>query len=255
MLLALNIFSRSNGGLELLLLWGHVVVGVLWIGLLYYFNFVQVPSFAQFDAGTRNEAIDKLASRALWWFRWAAAFTFGFGVLILLETPFNGVNGTSELFKSAYWNSATGVSIATGILFGVTMFLNVWLVIWPNQKKVIANARNVQAGGQADPAAADAGRRSALASRQNVIFSFPMLLFMIGTAHFFPGYGRTLNNKPVYWIIVVVIWALFEANALGYIGGRAVGNITNWIYENHWRSIGTGIVLAGVSYAIWEIVF
>src|ERR1039457_345738 len=115
MLLALNIFSRSSGGLELLLLWAHVVVGVLWIGLLYYFNFVQVPSFAQFDAGTRNEAIDKLASRALWWFRWAAAFTFGFGVLILLETPFNGVNGTSELFKSAYWNSATGISIATGI--------------------------------------------------------------------------------------------------------------------------------------------
>jgi uncharacterized membrane protein len=251
--LAVNIFDRTPG-LEFLARWAHVVVGIVWIGLLYYFNFVQVPSFAQMDAGARNNAIDKLASRALWWFRWAAAATLGFGILLLLIIP--GVDGNSELFSGDYWKSSPGISIATGILFGVTMFLNVWLVIWPQQKKVIANARNVQAGGQADPAAADAGRRAALASRQNTIFSFPMLLFMVGTSHFFGVYSTgSASDRGIYWAITVVIWGLFELSALGILGGRAAGNITNWVYENHWRAIGTGIVLAAVWYAIWEIVF
>jgi uncharacterized membrane protein len=255
--LAVNIFDREPG-LEFLARWAHVLVGVLWIGLLYYFNFVQVPSFAQMDAAARNNAIDKLASRALWWFRWAAAATFGFGIVLLLVIP--GSNGNSELFSGDYWKSAQGISIATGILLGVTMFLNVWLVIWPQQKKVIANARNVQAGGQADPAAADAGRRSALASRQNTIFSIPMLFFMVGTAHFFGAYNGpnglgSGSDRGIYWAITVVIWGVFELSALGILGGRAAGNITNWVYENHWRAIGTGLVLVVVWYALWEIIF
>ena len=249
-LLAVNIFNR-NPGLNFLARWAHVVVGVCWIGLLFYFNFVQVPSFAKFDAATRNEAIDKLASRALWWFRWAAVFTVLTGLLILLAEK---VGTKTALFSSTYWKSAPGTSIATGILIALVMFLNVWGVIWRNQKVVIANARNVIAGGQPDPAAADAGRRAALASRQNTIFTFPMLLFMVGTGNFFYVYG-VLNHKPIYWIITLILVAVFELNALGLIGGRAVGNITNWIYEDHWRAIGTGIVLAGVWYALWQIVF
>jgi uncharacterized membrane protein len=250
MLEAVNILHREPG-LSFLLRWAHVLVGILWIGLLYYFNFVQTPSFAEMEAGSRNNAIDKLASRALWWFRWAAAATLGFGVLLLLDQRYLG---KTELFSNDYWKSSAGTAIATGILLGVTMFFNVWLVIWPNQKKVIANARNVQAGGQADPAAADAGRRAALASRQNTIFSFPMLFFMIGTAHFFSSYG-VISNRGIYWLVTVIIWAAFEASALGYLGGRAAGNITNWVYENHWRAIGTGIVLVAVWYALWEIIF
>jgi hypothetical protein len=69
----LIIFKRdSYSGLEFLMRWAHVLAGITWIGLLYYFNFVQVPAFAELDAGARNQAVDKLASRALWWFRWAA---------------------------------------------------------------------------------------------------------------------------------------------------------------------------------------
>src|SRR5262249_42901846 len=69
----LIIFKRSPvNGWEFLFRWAHVLAGITWIGLLYYFNFVQVPSFAELDAGARNQAVDKLASRALWWFRWAA---------------------------------------------------------------------------------------------------------------------------------------------------------------------------------------
>ena len=254
MLVALQIFHREPG-LSFLLRWAHVLVGIVWIGLLYYFNFVQVPSFAKMDGGARNEAIDKLASRALWWFRWAAAATFGFGILLLLDQRFGG---KTELFSGDYWKSPSGLAIATGILLGVTMFANVWMVIWPNQKIVIANARNVLSGGQADPAAADAGRRAALASRQNTIFSFPMLFFMVGTAHFFSPalYNTTTSSdRGIYFAITAVIWIVFELSALGIIGGRAAGNITNWVYENHWRAIGTGLVLVVVWYALWEIIF
>ena len=88
----------------------------------------------------------------------------------------------------------------------------------------------------------------------NTIFAFPMLLFMVGTANFF-GFYSTASNRGGYWAVTGVIWIVFELNALGIIGGRAVGNITNWIYENHWRAIVTGVVLAGVWYALWEIFF
>ena len=76
---ALNIISRSGGAFASR--WAHVVVGITWIGLLYYFNFVQVPSFAEMEAAARNNAIDKLASRALWWFRWAAVATVATGIV------------------------------------------------------------------------------------------------------------------------------------------------------------------------------
>ncbi len=232
--------------------WAHVLSGITWIGLLYYFNFVQVPAFAAFDAGARNEAIDKLASRALWWFRWAAAATFLFGLLLGL-IPVSG-EGDGNFMVEGYFKSGSGIAIATGMLLGITMFLNVWLVIWPNQKKVIANARSVAAGGQADPAAADAGRKSGLASRQNTIFSFPMLLFMVGAAHFFGGSFDTGDDRAIYWIVTLVLFAVLELSALGIIGGRGQ-NITNWIYEDHKRAIGAGLVLTVIWYALWEIVF
>jgi uncharacterized membrane protein len=251
MALALQIFHR--GGWYFLARWAHVVAGITWIGLLYYFNFVQVPSFAQMEAAARNNAIDKLASRALWWFRWAAMATLAFGIMLLALQKF-GANGYA-IVHGDYFKSPEGVAIATGILLAVTMFLNVWLVIWPNQKKVIANARNVQAGGEADPAAADAGRRAALASRMNTIFSFPMLFFMVGAAHFFDIGFLTGSDRGIYWAITLVIWVVLELDALGVIGGRAAGHVTNWIYETHQRAIGTGLVLVVVWYALWEIIF
>jgi len=84
-MVAIEIFHRY--GLDFLARWAHVLAGITWIGLLYYFNFVQVPAFAQMEGPARNNAIDKLASRALWWFRWAAVATFGFGILLLALGP------------------------------------------------------------------------------------------------------------------------------------------------------------------------
>jgi uncharacterized membrane protein len=249
----INIVSRSGGAFASR--WAHVVVAITWIGLLYYFNFVQVPSFAEMDAAARNNAIDKLASRALWWFRWAAAATVATGISILLFQGGNG--GKLQLTDGDYWKSTAGMSIATGILLALTMFLNVWLVIWPNQKKVIANARNVQAGGEPDPAAAAAGRKSALASRQNTIFSFAMIMFMVGTSHFFL-FNQFFKQVPsgsdraTYWIIAVVIWALFELNALGVFGTKPGG--TRWIYDTHQAALWTGGALVVIYYVLFYLV-
>jgi uncharacterized membrane protein len=249
-MVGLEVFN--NDGLTFIARWAHVLAGITWIGLLYYFNFVQVPAFAQMEAAARTNAIDKLASRALWWFRWAAAATVLFGLLIY---AIQDSGDKRLLWDMDYYKTAPGVSIATGMLLGLTMFVNVWAVIWRSQKTVIANARNVQAGGQADPAAADEGRKALLASRQNTIFSFPMLLFMLGTAHFFSHGGfDTSSDRGIYWAVTLVLWLLLELNCLGVIGGRGQ-NITNWIYEDHKRAIGTGIVLAVVWYVLWELVF
>jgi uncharacterized membrane protein len=251
----LIIFKRDvPNGLEFLFRWSHVLVGITWIGLLYYFNFVQVPAFAELDAGARNQAIDKLASRALWWFRWAAAATLMFGILILLAQKDS--SGDVLLFSTDYWKTGPGISIATGILLGVTMFANVWLVIWPNQRQVIANARNVLAGGTADPNAAAAARKAALASRQNTIFSFPMLFFMVGTSHFLGQLvgEPTGGDRALYWAITLVLWVALELNCLGIIGGTKPQG-TNWFYEDHRRAIGTGLVLVVVWYVLWVGIF
>jgi uncharacterized membrane protein len=244
----LDIFSR--GGYAFISRYLHVVVGITWIGLLYYFNFVQVPAFAEMEAAARNNAVDKLASRALWWFRWAAVATVVTGLLILglQRTP----DGSSQLTNMDYFKSLPGMSIATGILLGLTMFANVWGVIWRAQKIVIDNARNVQAGGEADPAAAGAGRKALLASRMNTIFSLPLLVFMVGTAHF--PYNQILapegGKRALYWGITIVIWGVLEANALGWIGGTKPGG-TNAIYDTHKNALITGFVLA----VVWLFLF
>jgi uncharacterized membrane protein len=241
---ALDIFSKT--GFAFLSRWSHVVFGITWIGLLYYFNFVQVPAFAEMEAAARNNAIDKLASRALWWFRWAAVATVLSGLLIL--------GFQEQLDDMDYFKSASGMAIAVGILLALTMFVNVWGIIWRNQKTVIANARNVQAGGEADPAAADAGRRALLASRQNTIFSLPMLVFMVGTSHFpYDVVDNTGGKRATYWAIMLVVWILFELNALGVIGGLKPGG-TNIMYDTHKNTLITGFVYAAFVIVVYAVV-
>ena len=243
----MEIFSDLGGAFASR--WGHVLVGITWIGLLYYFNFVQVPAFAQMEAPARINAIDKLASRALWWFRWSAAATVATGVLILYF---------QDQFDGDYFKSLPGISISVGMLFGLTMFANVWLVIWPNQKIVIANARNVQAGGEADPNAAPALRKAGLASRQNVIFSFTMLFFMVGTSHFFTSFHFVRlpesSDRLTFWIITLIVWIALELKCLGIIGGTGAGGL-NWPYESHKNAIITASILVVGFYVLTELVF
>jgi uncharacterized membrane protein len=237
----MEIFTRQ--GMEMLGRWGHYLAGVTWIGLLYYFNFVQVPSFAQFEAGPRNESISKLVPRALWWFRYGALLTLLTGLWIIFSQDDIG----------DYFDSPRGVAISTGILLALIMFTNVWAIIWPNQKKVIANAQRVAAGGEADPEAAAAGRRAALASRTNTLFSVPMLFFMGAASHFAPLFD-TESNQGVYWAIVIVLVGLLELNALGRLGGYGQEPIRKYM-DSHRDTLIVGFVLWVILYLLWEMFF
>ena len=190
---------------EFLLRWLHFLAGITWIGLLYYFNFVQGPFMAEADPATKSTATQKLVPRALAWFRWSALITFLTGVAIIGDRIGRVPEGSSA------WSSPWAVTILTGALLGTVMLINVWGVIWRNQKVVIASAKAAASGGQANAAAPAAARRAFLASRTNVVFSVPMLFYMGAATHYpLPAGG----NQTAYWASIVVLTALLEINAL-----------------------------------------
>jgi len=193
-------------GILFFLRWIHFLAGITWIGILYYFNFVQTPFFAETDAAVRTGAIQKLVPRALWWFRWAAMFTFLAGILIYLIRM-------HEMGAGLFFSSSYGVTITIGGLIGTIMFLNVWLVIWPKQPIVIASANQAAQGGQALPTAAGAGRRAGLTSRTNTVFSIPMLFFMGVACHYTWLTGPSFS-KGLFWLLGLVIIGAVEWNAL-----------------------------------------
>jgi uncharacterized membrane protein len=196
--------SFSLEGWYVLLRWFHVLSGITWIGMLYYFNLVQTPFFATELGGQAKSLMTRgLLPNALWWFRWGAMFTFITGLLILL---------TKIGHEHVGLGSAYMTRILTGALLGTTMWANVWFVIWPAQQVVIANATKVAAGGEADPTAAARGARGGLASRTNTLFSIPMVLFMVA-AQSFTSLGLN-TDVPLYWIFALVVVFAIEANAL-----------------------------------------
>jgi len=239
---AVEIFTQEGG--VFLSRWAHYLAGVTWIGLLYYFNFVQVPTFAEFEAGTRTEAIRKLVPRALWWFRYGALLTVLSGFLILVF---------QDQTEGDYFKTTPGISISVGILLGLIMFANVWLVIWPNQKILIANAEGLAAGNEALPNAAAAARKAACASRTNALFSIPMLFFMGATSHFAGNYENGEGGqRAIYWALVVLIVVVFQAIALT---APAVGKPQAWHIDQHRNTIIAGFVLSAVLILLFEVLF
>ncbi len=207
----LAIFSMN--GIYFLLRWAHFIFGIIWIGLLYYFNYVQVPFFAETDAATKSNAIQKLVPRALWWFRWAAMFTFITGWVI--------ITGKYHELGDALFSSSYGVCILTGAAFASLMWFNVWFVIWPNQKIVIQSTTQSATGGQALPNAAAAGAKALLASRTNTLLSFPMLFFM-GAASHLPIFISNDNGPCNYALAITIILGAIEYNVFkGKIGPLA----------------------------------
>jgi uncharacterized membrane protein len=174
--------------------WGHFLAGITWIGLLYYFNFVQTEYFKEADGDARTDAFVKLVPRALWWFRWGAMFTFLTGLVML-----------------GYRGAGVTIDITVGAVLGTLMFLNVWLIIWPNQKILIASNTQVKGGGEALSEAAAAAPKAALASRTNTLFSVPMLFFMGSSAHYAHG---GLNGNSTALIVALIIIAALEINAI-----------------------------------------
>ena len=155
--------------------WLHVVSGVMWIGLLWYFNFVQIPNMPKIP-DEQKPAIGKvIAPAALWWFRWGAMATLVTGILL---AGFNGY-----LFEAFALGLTDGVPkhtmIGIGMWLGVIMFINVWFVIWPNQKRALGIVE-----ADADTKAKSA-RTAMLFSRTNTLLSIPMLFAMVSAQNLF----------------------------------------------------------------------
>ena len=168
----------------------HVLFGIVWIGMLYYFNFVQTEYFKEAEADAKKDAMAKLAPRALWWFRWGAMFTFLTGLYLLHAV---GVDIMAMEPARGY--------ILVGALAGTFMFLNVWLIIWPNQQVVLGMKE-----GDGPSSAAKAG----LASRTNTLFSGPMLLGMLASA----GHAGMVNGTATGLYAALALVVVLEANAL-----------------------------------------
>ena len=196
----------------------HVLFGITWIGLLYYFNFVQTEYFKVSEPSAKSDVVQKLVPNALWYFRYAALFTFLTGLYLI-----------------HYLSIAINISIILGAVFGTFMFLNVWLIIWPNQKKVISGS----------PDAADAGAKAGLASRTNTLFSIPMLWFMVYSAH-----GTAIGNTILsleesllsLWVGLVLI-AIIEANAVWGKMNAAITSVKAVIHSGVALTVILGLIV------------
>ena len=178
----------------------HILFGIAWIGLLYYFNFIQGEYVKVADPNAKADVFKKLAPNALWWFRWAALFTFLTGVILLHQISVR-----------------IGTEIILGATMGTLMMLNVWGIIWRNQKIVL---------GMKEGDAAAAGAKAGLASRTNTLFSVPMLMYMVYSAHGQDPTGLIIHPECSGTSLLVGLAIIFaiEANA---IWGKMLPAITS----------------------------
>lgn len=258
--------QNVNDLLQLFLRWSHVVAGVIWIGHLYFFNWVNGPFAATMDGPTKKAVVPQLMPRALYWFRWGAAWTWFTGILlggliyyhsrvvfedttrtdtwlwlgillVILIVGFLIYNAVMKavanvvvaniivlaVFAAAYFFlefvggfSGRSLYIHAGLIFGTTMALNVWMVIWPNQRRIITAIRDGQA-----PDAAWV-KIAGLRSRHNTYMSVPLLFTMISN-HYPTMYGNTerLAGLPIRdWCLIGIIalgffvtWLLYKKSA------------------------------------------
>ena len=154
----------------------HVFAGILWIGLLYYFNFVQIPTMPKVPAELKPGVSKYIAPAALFWFRWAALATVVLGLLVAEMTQ-GGYSARALTLSEGYR------TIGIGMWLGIIMAANVWLIIWPNQKKALGIV-------QVDDAVkARAASTAMMASRTNLILSIPMLYCMVAYRHIATVFG------------------------------------------------------------------
>ena len=150
--------------------WLHFLAGITWIGLLYFFNVVNAGFMKSLDGPTKNIVIPKLMPTALAWFRHGATVTVLVGLLLYFYHYGQNMASTG------------GIAVGIGGLLGIIMWANVWFVIWPNQKKIIA-AVSAASSTPPPPEMAGWGRTALLASRVNFMLSIPMLFFMAAGSH------------------------------------------------------------------------
>ena len=192
--------------------WLHVFAGIVWIGHLYFFNFVNLPLQGKLDDAAKKTVNPHLMPRALWWFRWGAMVTFLSGLLlftlIFFHTPGIGFGANALLREAEGGLSDRARWIMWGALFGSIMWFNVWFIIWPSQKKLLS-------GQVTGDAAAPVRAKAALASRINTYLSAPMLVGMLGANH--------ANMAFSYWALIGAALIGFAAVKVSYVHSTFVG--------------------------------
>lgn len=177
--------------------WLHVVAGILWIGLLYFFNFVNANFAKTLDADSKKKVVPELMPRALFFFRWAAMITFLLGLLLIYLVYLH----PEGMRKGSFMTNP----ILIGVLFGLVMWFNVWFVIWPAQRKII---NGIKSG---NPAPAELVSRAANASKVNTYLSVPLVFFMVA--------GHHLPSMTWPWVVGVIlvgfaiVWHLYKIGA------------------------------------------
>lgn len=199
--------SDLFSNVHLLVRWLHVIAGITWIGMLYFFNFVNVPLQGALDDAGKKAVNPKLLPRALWWFRWGAMITFLAGLVLFtlnyMYTPGVGF-GPSLLFRDENGITSRAVWILLGMLLGTVMWFNVWFVIWPIQKAVLS--------GKVPSDKLPAVRRRALiTSRVNTFLSGPMLFGMLAPAHY--GAINVVTFVVFAAAAVVMIWGAITSSS------------------------------------------
>ena len=179
----LELMYLNSGGMmdtafyAFLFRWLHVLAGIMWIGLLYYFNFVQIPNMPNIP-DEQKPAIGKvIAPAALWWFRWAALATVLTGLVVGYLNGY--IHDAMSLGAMNDFAVPKNISIGIGMWLGIVMAFNVWFVIWPNQKKALGIVE-----ADADTKAASA-RTAMLFSRTNTLLSIPMLFSMVSAQNLY----------------------------------------------------------------------
>ena len=179
----LELIYLNGGGLldtafySFLFRWLHVLSGIMWIGLLYYFNFVQIPNMPNIPDEQKPAVSKVIAPAALWWFRWAAMATLITGLILGYLNGY--IHDAMSLGAMNNFEVPKNIAIGIGMWLGIVMWFNVWFVIWPNQKKALGIVE-----GDADTKAASA-RTAMLFSRTNTLLSIPMLFSMVSAQNLY----------------------------------------------------------------------
>lgn len=199
----------------------HILSGITWIGMLYFFNLVNLPLLKiqlkkPYEVNMAEKATAPIIAKTLFWFRWGAAFTVLFG-LVLIEIERQEIGSLGTYF---FESGMGGYAILMGVLFGLVMAFNVWFIIWPRQQKILANNKTLAASqDEAEKKRlADANapmvKEAVLASRVNTWLSVPMLWGMVLGAH---GYGTTGEMRdwlvPIVFLVAVLLLMVVYSRA------------------------------------------
>ncbi len=168
-------FSFDRSFWSWLIRYFHVVVGIMWIGLLWYFNFVQIPSMSKIPDEQKPAIGEVIAPAALFYFRWAAAFTILSGLMLGIVNGYLHDAMTLSISSNIPKHTAIGI----GMWLGIIMAFNVWFIIWPNQKRALGIVDSD------DETKAKSARKALLFSRANTLLSLPMLLSMVASQNLY----------------------------------------------------------------------